>query len=424
MNRRIVLVLLVSTLACCGRVFADVRVPFGTRRLPIPGEYFGLHIHRAERDDGRHPETSWPAEPFGSWRLWDAGVSWPALEPNRGQWDFTVLDRYVTLAESAHVEILLPLGLSPAWASARPTEPSAYRPGYASEPRDTADWRVYVRTVASRYRGRIKAYEIWNEPNLPRFYSGTTTRIVQLTRMAHQELKGIDSSIVLVSPSATGRQGIGWLDDFIHQGGTRWCDVIGFHAYVGQREWPEAMAELIWEVRRCLDRNGLMSVPLWNTETGWQITGLSRDSVDVGADAVDGLDEETAAAFVGRAMVLGWVAGADRFYWYAWDNARMGLVLTDGKTETPAARAFGRVTRWLTGAVIESHKVNSKRVHRVHLKLRDGRKGLIVWTEGVALFRVPSAYRQYCDLIGDVKLVSSAKDRCIPIDSRIVFLEE
>jgi hypothetical protein len=406
-------------------VLADVRAPFGThlRTRAIPSEYFGLHIHRAERNDGTNPQTVWPRETFGSWRLWDAAVSWPALEPERGQWEFNVLDGYVALAERNHVELLLPLGLSPPWAAARPLEPSAYRPGYASEPRDTADWRVYVRTVALRYRGRIRAYEIWNEPNLPRFYSGTTKQIVELTRIAHQELKAIDGSIVLVSPSATGRRGIAWLEEFVNQGGARWCDVIGFHAYVGQDEAPEEMARLIEEVRKRIDRSGLYLMPLWNTETGWQIRDLSSGST--GTVGPDALDQGVAAAFVGRSMLLGWIAGADRFYWYAWDNARMGLVLTDGQTETPAARAFGTISRWLTGAVIERHQCSRAGLHRVSLKLKDGRKGLAVWSEDArnASFPIPPGYRMCRDLNDRLTLPSTA-EAPIPIGAQMLLFEE
>jgi len=112
----------------------------------IPREYFGMHIHRADSS------TPWPGVRFGSWRLWDAYVSWPQLEPNRGQWDFKRLDKYVAMASLTGVNVLLPLGLSPAWASARPNEVSAYRYGNAAEPLNIEDWRSYVRAVAERYK--------------------------------------------------------------------------------------------------------------------------------------------------------------------------------------------------------------------------------------------------------------------------------
>ncbi len=64
--------------------------------------------------------TPWPSIKFGSWRLWDAYVAWPSLEPERGKWNFQTMDKYVALAERAGIDLVLPLGFSPTWASTRP----------------------------------------------------------------------------------------------------------------------------------------------------------------------------------------------------------------------------------------------------------------------------------------------------------------
>ena len=86
----------------------------------IPDSYFGLHVHRIVQTQPWYPKgdkiTPWPPIKFGSWRLWDAYVAWPNLEPERGKWNFQTLDRYVDLAEKAGIDLVLPLGLSPAWA--------------------------------------------------------------------------------------------------------------------------------------------------------------------------------------------------------------------------------------------------------------------------------------------------------------------
>ena len=116
----------------------------------VPRVSFGMHMHRVDAG------TPWPNIPFGTWRLLDAYVNWLNLQPARDRWDFAKLDRYVSLAENARVEILLPLAYAPAWAPARPTEPGPYGPGTAAEPANLEDWRNYVRTVASRYRGRSR----------------------------------------------------------------------------------------------------------------------------------------------------------------------------------------------------------------------------------------------------------------------------
>src|SRR4051794_8649487 len=89
----------------------EIREP---QRTEIPATFFGMHFHHAGTT------TPWPAEPIGAWRLWDAYVAWSDLEPQKNQWQFDTLDRDVAQAKEHHAELLLVLGLSPTWASARP----------------------------------------------------------------------------------------------------------------------------------------------------------------------------------------------------------------------------------------------------------------------------------------------------------------
>ena len=146
--------------------------------------------------DGKGPDLGlpWPATPIGTWRLWDqTGTTWASLEPAKGIWDFSLLDLAVQDALKNHTQIVLTLGQSPSWASARPTEPSFYGVGAPAEPKDVKDWINYLQTVATRYRGKIFNYEIWNEPNDPQYFSGTIPKLVQLTQLARQTLKQVDS---------------------------------------------------------------------------------------------------------------------------------------------------------------------------------------------------------------------------------------
>jgi hypothetical protein len=259
---------------------------------PVPQSFFGMHIHRAAST------TPWPSVSVAEWRLWDAYVAWPNLEPARNQWRFQMLDRYVALAEQHNVGLLLPLGLSPAWASARPMEKSTYQPGFAAEPRDSADWRAYVRMVVQRYKGKIAAYEIWNEPNLKQFWSGSVEQMVELTRQASEIIHGVDPQALVVSPAATQRAGMQWLAEFLAKGGGNFVDVIGYHFYVSPQP-PEAIAPLVESVRRIMAQGGAGSKPLWNTEIGWSSPKPFPS-------------QEQAAAYLVRSAIINWAAGVHR----------------------------------------------------------------------------------------------------------------
>jgi hypothetical protein len=349
-----------------------------TSTAVIPNEYFGLHIHHLDRPT----PTPWPSVPVPEWRLWDADVTWPNLEPNKGQWQFDRLDRYLSLAQQHGTGVLLTLGGSPAWASARPQVPSNYTPGFSAEPANVDDWRTYVRTVASRYKGRIQAYEIWNEPNLREFWSGTIDQMLTLTREAAQIIHSVDPQAIVVSPSVTANYGIPWFTEFLKKGGGEYVDAIGYHFYVDpQTLLPEDMVPVIQRVRQIISENHLENKPLWNTETGWFPPAKIES-------------EELGAGFLARAFILSWAAGVGRFYWYAWDNDAAAVVTYKEKERviTPAGRAYQIMQQWLVGAQMAGCTQTLDSTWRCQLN-RAGKKEWIVWNPQWNLkFNVPGAW--------------------------------
>jgi len=361
----------------------------------IPLTLFGMHVLRGATI------ARWPAVGFKTWRLHDNRVGWADLEPRKGEWHFEKLDQYVSLAQQHRVEILLTLGQTPAWAAARPNEPSGGGAGHASEPREMAEWRTYVRTVATRYKGRIRAYEIWNEPNLKEFFTGSPDQLVDMAREAHAILKDIDPANAVVSPGITRAYGIPWLERYLSKGGAAYADVIGYHFYVTP-ERPEAMIEVINAVKKALARNGITQKPLWNTETGW-------------AKGKTFASDAEAAAYVARSYILSWAAGVDRLYWYHWDDhAWVSLWLTDQDSLTlkPAAIAYDETSKWLTGARMISCGRNAAGTWVVRLNRGDASKRWIVWNpDKPTTFAVPGEWdaKQVKDLAGN-------RQRIAPMD--------
>lgn len=314
----------------------------------IPLTFFGLHIHRADQG------TAWPSVPFGSWRLWDAYVTWADIQPTPTRWEFSRLDRYVDLATRHSVDILLPLANTPRWAASRPNEDSAYKQGNASEPRNIEDWRRYVTTIGERYKGRIHNYEIWNEPNIRHHYSGSIDRLVELTCEASRILKAIDSRNVIVSPGSTAGASdhINYLNRFLAKGGKNCIDVVGHHFYVPNSS-PEAMVPLIRKVRAVMASHGISQFPLWNTETGWWIAnndGSTEDETYAKKGWIR-LDRNTdAQQYLEKAFLISRAEGIQRFYWYSWDNRLLGLVEPGSGTPKPPARLWGNLAGELVGA--------------------------------------------------------------------------
>ena len=79
---------------------------------------------------------------------------------DRSAWD--KYDRIVIWRSSYDLEIIARLDNPPAWSRA-----IGNAEGWTmAPPDDLEDYGDFVYAVVSRYRGRIRYYQIWNEPNI------------------------------------------------------------------------------------------------------------------------------------------------------------------------------------------------------------------------------------------------------------------
>ncbi len=70
-------------------------------------------------------------------------------------------DNIVELAERHDLQVIARLSNPPAWTRELTDTVGTYAP-----PDDLGDWGDYVSAVVSRYQGRIRYYQLWNEPNV------------------------------------------------------------------------------------------------------------------------------------------------------------------------------------------------------------------------------------------------------------------
>lgn len=320
---------------------------------PIPRTFFGMHLIRL----GSH--TQWPSFSPGILRLSDTGTTWKDLQPSPG-WDFSSdgfrrLDLYLDFVRkhSRDTELLYVLGQTPAWASSDPSAKSAYGLGHNAPPRDLDLWRDYVRTLARRYAGRIRYWELWNEPDFQQSYSGSIADMVEMARIAREELKAVDPNNKLVSPGLTASQGMPWLNNFLAAGGGRYVDIIGFHWYFNTS--PERLALAVSNVRQMMANYGQEAKELWNTEGA-----PGCDSLVFNCSTYVPTAEEIRST-TARAMMIMWIKGVSNFNYYFWERTEplAKLVESDYTTPTQAGLAYKEVASWMKGArVVDSYRVN------------------------------------------------------------------
>ena len=345
----------------------DIDAPAGH---VIGAPYFGQHLHylvlRNRVQDPPRP-TAWPDEAIGALRLWDSAVRWGELEPERGLWRFDRMDRYVDKAEQHGVPILYTLGSTPRWASARPDEPCSYGFGCAAEPHDLADWEAYVTAVATRYKGRIAHYELWNEPHpgqrygMHGFFTGTTEQLVQLAERARAALAQADPAALLLTPGFVNREPE--LERFLALGGASHVQGVTYHFYAsGDRQ----LVKRYGAVQASRRKHGLLQAPLFNTESGFGPVTAT--------EAGPGHPERTAeqaAALGARSWILGTFLGLERWYHHSWDGRHTGMVTDEGLL-TPNGNAWLAVRRWLLGARPQHCRMLTGQVLRCTLQTGEG----------------------------------------------------
>ena len=327
-----------------------------------------------------------PAFDVGAVRLWNSRTRWQNLEPARGQFDWTTLERLVIGAEGVDVPVVLTFGGTPDWAS--PNGPkSVFTDGSrASPPDDLADWERFVRTVAEKYRGRIGAYELWDLANHPDFFTGSMAELEAMTRLASQTIRAVDPEAVVVCPSMGelwDPAALGKLREFAELGGFDHCDA-GSVKLSARRDAdpPETMLPLALEIDKAMHGTGIR---MWSTGSAY----------DINTQPV--LDPDRAADHAVRFYLSGLYAQYRRMYFYNWGSAKIPLVLQAvGGPPTKAAQYVERLHLWLDGARI--HSCGQGREAGLPDNLWqcrfdvDGKEFLIWWTVDRNL-RVPPAPR-------------------------------
>ena len=119
-------------------------------------------------------------------------ISWQDVEgAGKGQFDWTNADRLVEQVQQKGLKLIVRVSQDPD------------RPFWAGNPPDNVgDYADFLAALASRYHGRIHAYQIWNEPNLAREWGNRRPDPAAYSRMlkaAYSAIKTIDPNAIVVT---------------------------------------------------------------------------------------------------------------------------------------------------------------------------------------------------------------------------------
>jgi polysaccharide biosynthesis protein PslG len=279
---------------------------------------FGMHVIDMQNAGAA---GSWPVY-LGSPRLWDTTTSWADLEKSPGVFTWDALDQAMAKVDQYGAGpggVLMVLGGTPAWASATPSASALPYPGASGMPTDLAYWDQWVTAVVTRYQGRIKNWQVWNEANLQTFFTGTPAQMADLTRRAHDIIKGIDPTATVVAASTGTRLTSAfahfypaYLQELKVRG---WpVDAYAAHTYPASLGTPIERKALVQMWITALKAAGAPAHPLWDTELNFGLAGPGA------ANPHQAITSPQAEAWTIRAYLDSLRLGISRVYWYYWST--------------------------------------------------------------------------------------------------------
>jgi len=291
----------------------------------------GLYLCRLDGGDmersarmGRDAGVKWSREDF----------SWSRIEPEKGRFHWDYYDRLLACAKRNGITVYAIVGYWSPW-----TKP------YSEEGID--DYVRFLKELVKRYRGDIKQWEIWNEPNIF-FWQGPKELYATLLTKSHAAVKEIDPFAQVLGLSTAGID-FRFIDDMLARKAP--FDILTIHPY-----------------RRVLDDQGFINDlkrvsdvvklpdgrrrPVWLTEMGWA-THVPHNAL--GQDFQPNT-QRAQAELIARSYLCSVVSGVEpRTFWYDFRNDgddplyfehNMGIVTRDFRPK-PAYVAYATLARML-----------------------------------------------------------------------------
>ena len=289
-------------------------------------------------------------------------ISWRLIEPQPGVYRWAGYDQIIADAAAKNLTVFPFLVDPPEWA-AKGDQTEGMRP-----PRRAKDFARFAAAITRRYGPGgsfwaenpyyvhprpIRAWQIWNEPNLPAFWQPKPSAkgYAKLLRAASRAIKKVDRRATVVAAGLPeSRQGVPQLEylrDLYKAKVKGAADAMAIHAYA-----PDApgMLAFVSRFRSFMARRGDRS-QLWVTEFGWAdggqpslFTVSSKLQAALLSQAVRGLRALARPLRIGGMFVFRWQDPAERFLDVDIWPYHAGLLRTDGRAK-PALKAYRKALR-------------------------------------------------------------------------------
>lgn len=232
-------------------------------------------------------------------------VSWPSVETEQGRYEWARVDDVVDGLLDRGINVYLGTGCSshpayhdfPAGEYYPPTQESEALKAYCR----------YAAALVKRYKGRVRHYEIWNEPNIRNFWrpEPDPEAYALMVREVGGAMKAVDPDIRVLAGvlAGVGEEQTRYAVEFMSEPGTaEVMDILTYHPY---NPSPETTLEDIIGLKEAV-REIKPEMPIWQGECGCPSSG---DTIHFRGDAPWGYNVQS--KWVLRRLLTDYLAGAE-----------------------------------------------------------------------------------------------------------------
>ncbi|GHV82768.1 hypothetical protein AGMMS50212_01080 [Spirochaetia bacterium] len=193
------------------------------------------------------------------WLRRDAG--WNSLEPVQGEWNFSDLDKNIENDLQNGKKLIIILDYDTPWIYA---DNKNHKNITAKE---LPHYLNFVKTIVMRYKGKVAAWEIWNEPNGV-FWKGSEKDFFELTKNTARLIRELDPESKIII-GALSWVPAGLVKRMLKSGAAENADAFSFHPYDLNPRRVVALADKMEKIAASCNFEG----ELWVTETGYPTAG-------------------------------------------------------------------------------------------------------------------------------------------------------
>jgi len=311
---------------------------------------------------------------------------WHSIQPAPDTWDIARWEPYLDAADKHGVKVLGILAFDNANVEVSPE--GREKDKYIA-PQDVPLFLEYVKRTVTHYKDRVYAWEIWNEPNIARFWDGPIEEFYELARATAETVNAVDPDTRLVGTAMAATWGAFTptaIEGLHAWGALNGVDHPSMHLYVPDpRDYYGEFMKVIAAAKKH-DHPGAF----WITELGDPDGGLYpwRASSDLLAEHVI------------KSYAIATTFGIEKLVWYCYHDssaerqmeaplnseAFFGLLDPDGQWK-PAAYAYSLFSRHCSHSTLCPDLVQvagglaARQLRTALYRREDGASALILWYE-------------------------------------------